>query len=68
MPHYNIGVGVIFDGDRVLIAKRKEDQMLGGLWEFPGGKQVSKESIQETVKREIKEETSLDIVVNDLRQ
>jgi A/G-specific adenine glycosylase len=47
----------------VLIGRRRSDQMLGGLWEFPGGKQEPDESIEDTVKREILEELGLDIEV-----
>lgn len=38
VPHHVIGVGVIRKSGKVLIGRRKESQMLGGLWEFPGGK------------------------------
>jgi A/G-specific adenine glycosylase len=62
-PHYDIGVGIIRDGGKLLIGKRRENQMLGGLWEFPGGKKKDGESIEETVVRECKEETGLDVRV-----
>ncbi|MSR89068.1 MAG: A/G-specific adenine glycosylase [Candidatus Margulisbacteria bacterium] len=62
-PHYEIGVGVIWRGDQLLIAKRKVDQMLGGLWEFPGGKRQPQETLEETTHREILEETGLDVKV-----
>ncbi len=39
-PHKHIGVGIIQREDgKVLIALRPEIVMLGGLWEFTGGKQ-----------------------------
>lgn len=64
VPHYPIGVAVIKNGQGdVLIGRRRSDQMLGGLWEFPGGKQEPDESIEDTVKREILEELGLDIEV-----
>jgi A/G-specific adenine glycosylase len=63
-PHYDIAVGIIRDGNKILIGKRKQDQMLGGLWEFPGGKQKESESLEETVMREIKEETGLQVKLN----
>ncbi len=63
IPHYTIGVGLIVKDGHVLIAKRKTTQMLGGLWEFPGGKQKPNESIEETVIREIQEETSLEVAI-----
>jgi A/G-specific adenine glycosylase len=64
VPHYDISVGVVWDGDKVLIGKRKEDQMLGGLWEFPGGKHEEGEEFSDTCKRELKEETGLDVEID----
>jgi A/G-specific adenine glycosylase len=61
VPHYNIGVGVIIHEGRILIARRGEDQMLGGLWEFPGGKQEPGESLPDTVRREVREEVALEV-------
>jgi A/G-specific adenine glycosylase len=63
-PHLNIAVGVIQD-DRghILIQKRPVTAMLGGLWEFPGGKQEREEPIEVTCWREIVEETGLQVNV-----
>ena len=63
VPHYEIAVGLVFDGDLVLIAQRGQDQMLGGLWEFPGGKREGKETLATTCAREIQEEVGLDVTV-----
>jgi A/G-specific adenine glycosylase len=63
VPHYEIAVGLVFDGDLVLIAQRGQDQMLGGLWEFPGGKREGKETLATTCAREIQEEVGLDATV-----
>ncbi len=65
VPHYTIAVGIIWHENQILIGKRKEDQMLGGLWEFPGGKQKENETLENTVKREILEETGLTVSVGD---
>lgn len=62
-PHHQIGVGIIRDDENVLIALRPEDAMLGGMWEFPGGKQKEDEDIQQTVIRELKEELGVDVTV-----
>ncbi len=62
-PHHQIGVGIIRDNEDVLIALRPEDAMLGGLWEFPGGKQQKGEDIQQTVIRELKEELGVDVAI-----
>ena len=38
-PHYDVTAGLIRDErERLLIARRPLDGLLGGLWEFPGGK------------------------------
>ena len=41
------------------IQKRDEKSMLGGLWEFPGGKVKNKESFEQALEREIKEECGI---------
>ena len=64
-PHFNIGAGLIWKGNKLLITRRKENGLLGGLWEFPGGKQESNESISHCVRREIEEELGVKIAVRD---
>lgn len=65
IPHQQIGVGIITDQKgRFLIALRPDNVMLGGLWEFPGGKQKPNESIRETVSRELEEELDVEVKVN----
>ena len=65
VPHYDVAVGVVWKAGRILIARRRDDQMLGGLWEFPGGKRHPGESLEQTVRREIKEETRLSVRVGE---
>lgn len=64
-PHYTIGIGVIRrdSDDRILIALRPAEGLLGGLWEFPGGKCKPDESLVACVAREILEETGLTVQV-----
>ena len=63
-PHHQIGVGIIVDEkEQVLIALRPEDAMLGGMWEFPGGKQEDGEEMEETVIRELKEELGVEVEI-----
>ena len=59
--HFNIAVGIVINNKYILISKRKKNGLLGGLWEFPGGKIINGESKKCCIKREIKEE--LDIFV-----
>jgi A/G-specific adenine glycosylase len=63
VPHIEVAACVIRKGGKVLIAQRRPDQMLGGLWEFPGGKRHPGETIQDTGRREIMEELGLEIEV-----
>jgi len=65
VPHYQIVVGLIRRDNRLLIQRRPEEGLLGGLWEFPGGKIEIGESGEEALLREIKEETELDVYIGD---
>lgn len=59
-----IGCGIVRDEQgRLLISRRKADQHLGGFWEFPGGKLKADETIEEAVRRELKEELNIDVSV-----
>jgi len=64
-PHHIIAAGIIFKNDKILIARRPETGLLGGLWEFPGGKLEDGETLKEAVKREVYEELGIKIKVND---
>ena len=63
-PHYDVTAAVIRGKDgRFLITKRPLDGMLGGLWEFPGGKVEKGESLAAALQREIEEELAVSITV-----
>jgi A/G-specific adenine glycosylase len=62
-PQYHIAVGVVFKNGKVLITRRKTEGLLGGLWEFPGGKIKDGESAAAACIREIKEEVNLDVQI-----
>lgn len=59
VPVYRIAVGIVLKDQRMLITLRQPDGLLGGLWEFPGGKLESGESGEAACIREILEETGL---------
>jgi A/G-specific adenine glycosylase len=66
VPFQVIGVGVVLDGDgRVLIDQRLNEGLLGGLWEFPGGKQEEGEAITATIARELAEELAIAVEVGE---
>ena len=64
-PHYRVAVGVVRKGGRILVARRRERAMLGGLWEFPGGKPKRGETLAAAAAREIREETGLAVEVGE---
>ena len=61
LPLRVVAVGLIWKDRKLLIDKRKPEGLLGGLWEFPGGKRLPGEKLPATIVREAKEE--LDIVI-----
>ncbi|HEU4394811.1 MAG TPA: (deoxy)nucleoside triphosphate pyrophosphohydrolase, partial [Planctomycetota bacterium] len=66
MRRHEVAAGILWDGERVLIAKRHEDDHQGGRWEFPGGKRRGHESIEECLKREMLEEIGVEVDVGRL--
>ncbi|MBF2021110.1 MAG: A/G-specific adenine glycosylase [Hydrococcus sp. C42_A2020_068] len=66
LPHKRIGVAVIRnDEGLILIDRRPANGLLGGLWEFPGGKIEPNETVEDCIRREILEEIGIDIEVED---
>jgi mutator protein MutT len=62
-----VAIAVVFEADhsRLLICQRKADAVLGGYWEFPGGKCDAAETPADGACREVLEETG--IVVRAVR-
>lgn len=59
-----VAVGVCRRQDgALLIARRRADATLPGLWEFPGGKLEAEESARQAVIRELREEVALEVTV-----
>jgi len=66
LPFQVIGVGVVLNAaGQVLIDQRLNEGLLGGLWEFPGGKQESSEPIEATIRRELGEELAIEVAVGE---
>jgi len=60
MDVVHVAVGVILDDTRrVLVTRRADDAHLGGLWEFPGGKVQTGESVVKALARELREELGI---------
>lgn len=59
MKHLDVAVAIVFRDSKVLITRRRANAVLGGCWEFPGGKQEPGESLEDCVRRELLEELAL---------
>jgi A/G-specific adenine glycosylase len=65
-PHYDVTAAVTIGPDaRALVAQRHADDMLGGLWEFPGGKCEDGETLPECLAREMREELGVEVEVSE---
>jgi A/G-specific adenine glycosylase len=65
VPHYTVTAAVIRREGKVLLARRPSKGLLGGMWEFPGGKTEQGETLEECLKREIQEELDAHIQVGE---
>jgi len=63
LPSHTVVVGVIRRAGRILIDKRKPEGLLGGLWEFPGGKVRPGESLESALHRELREELDIEVEI-----
>jgi 8-oxo-dGTP diphosphatase len=59
----HVAAAVVFDDrQRVLICRRPSHTHQGGLWEFPGGKLEPGETIEFALRRELMEETGINVI------
>lgn len=61
-----VSAGLVFRHGLLLITRRHPDAHLGGLWEFPGGKQDPGESAEDCLKRELMEELGIEVDIKKL--
>ena len=66
VPHHTVTAAVICRDGQVLIAQRPAHGLLGGLWEFPGGKLQPGEDLPACLRREICEELDAGVEVGGL--
>ena len=65
VPHYVVTAGVLSRNGRVLLARRPSRGLLGGMWEFPGGKLEDGEDLPSALRRELREELGVAVRVGE---
>ncbi|MEZ5644445.1 MAG: NUDIX domain-containing protein [Burkholderiaceae bacterium] len=61
-PVVDVAVGILIDSHgRYLLTSRPDGKVYAGYWEFPGGKLESGESVEQALRRELKEEIGVTI-------
>ena len=61
-PEHHLAVGVIYNGaGEVLLTQRQLDGLLGGLWEFPGGRIAEGETAEVACVRNVAEVVNLSV-------
>ena len=63
MNTLHVAVGIIYNQQRqILIARRARHKHQGGLWEFPGGKVETGETVRQALDRELREEIGIEVI------
>ncbi len=66
LPRHEVVVAVIADaGGRILIGRRPDEGLLGGLWAFPGGKRERGETLEAALAREVEADLGVGIAVGE---
>lgn len=63
LPHREMTAGILRKKGRVLVVRRPEKGLLGGLWKFPGGLRKDGESLQRSLRRGVLAELGIEIDV-----
>ena len=59
MKRIDAAIAIVCRDQKVLVCQRKDDDTLGGYWEFPGGKQEDGETLEQCLARELREELAM---------
>ncbi len=66
MKRIEVAAGLVFRKGKLLITRRRAEDHLGGLWEFPGGKRERGETFRACLVRELREELAIEVEVGPL--
>ena len=58
-PQVDVVIGIVMRRGKILICQRRQNDALGGYWEFPGGKIEPGESHEQCLERELAEELAI---------
>ena len=58
-----VTAAILIHQNKILIARRKDNDPLAGKWEFPGGKIEQYETPEQCLARELREEFGIDVTV-----
>lgn len=61
----NVTAAILVHDNKILIAKRGPRDKLANKWEFPGGKVEEGETPEECLKREMREEFRIEVMVGE---
>ena len=64
IPHITVTAGILARDGLLLITRRPSQGLLGGMWEFPGGKQEPGEDLPGCLARELDEELGIHVSVD----
>ena len=56
-----VAAGLVTQAGCYLITRRKPGTHLAGMWEFPGGKRERGETLEDSLRRELREEVGIEI-------
>src|SRR5579859_551849 len=65
MQRIDVAIGILVRNGQILICQRRARDAFGDLWEFPGGKCESGETLNECLKRELLEELAIEATPGD---
>ena len=61
IPYVVVAAAILQRKGQILLTRRRLDAHQGGLWEFPGGKLEMGETLEQCLRRELKEEIDIEV-------